>query len=149
MAKKKPLTTKLDATVQATHAGPRYKESLPERKRSTGAFRRAYMSGAIATLWVRRFNEKKAAWYLEKIECMLLQESVNCFYYEDENGQRKSKPWWAVYDFNIEGEEGSGEADELDGDAELPDEQGLGDTGEYAGEGERGPDRGSQEPADI
>ena len=148
MAKKKPVTTKLDATVKATHRGMRNKDSLPERKKSVGAFRKAFSPGGIATLWIRRFDQAKEVFYLDEVECVLLEASINCFYYEDENGRKKSNPWWAVYDFEIEGGDEPITDDEPSGDVELPDEQGPGANGGDSDGGGQ-PDWAGEESADI
>lgn len=147
MAKKKPPTVKLDATVKATHPGMRHKESMPERAKPIGAFRKAFMPGAMATLELRQFDQKTSTFYLKKVECMLLKASTNCFYYEDEDGKRKSKPWWGVYEFDIEGDDGSIEVDGPSGDTELPDEQGPGIPGGDTEDGDA--IREGDEPADI
>ena len=147
MAKKKPPTVKLDATVKATHPGMRHKESMPERVKPIGAFRKAFAPGAMAILELRRFNQKTSTFYLETVECMLLRATTNCFYYEDEDGRKKSKPWWGVYDFNIEGQEEPDTANESGGGTELPDEQGSGVPGGDTGDGSA--IRAGDEPADL
>ena len=129
MAKKKPPSVKLDATVKATHPGMRHTDSLPERKKSVGAFRRAFREDALATLWLRNFDEKKGEFYLTKVECLLLEASVNCFYYEDEDERKRSKPWWSVYNFEIEGSEEPIVTPAPSRDDQLSGEQRPGDVG--------------------
>lgn len=147
MAKKKPPSVKLDATVKATHPGMRNADSLPERKKSVGAFRDAFREGALATVWVRNFDEKKSEFYLTKVECVLLRPSVNCFYFEDENGRKRSKPWWSVYNFDVEGGEENIITPAPGGDDQCSEEQGPGDVGGDLELGE--PERDNKESADI
>lgn len=146
MAKKKPVTTKLDATVKATHPGSRFANTLPERVKPYTQFRREFIPGAIATLWLRSFDEKKETFFLIEVECVLLRATTNCFYFEDEDGHKKVKPWWSVYNYEIEGQEPIITA-APGGDNQLEDEQGSGDSSGPAGSG--GTDGKAEESADI
>ena len=149
MAKKQPVTTKLDATVKATHPGARFAHTVPERVKPHFQFRREFKPGAMATIWLRNFDEKKESFYLEEVECVLIEAATNCFYYEDEDGKKRARPWWAVYNFEVEGAEEPIITPASSGDDQLQNEQGPGDPGERAGEDEQRPNRGNQEPADI
>jgi hypothetical protein len=112
MAKKKE-SPKLDATVKFSGTG--FKFPAPPYKKRWQDFHKHFREGEVATIHRRHWIQKTQEWTTVEMEVLLLERAINCFYYEDEDGNRKGCPWWAIHDFEIEGYPPS----EADGDDQL------------------------------
>jgi hypothetical protein len=90
----KKETPKADA-LAAVLAEPKSEERVPPYIRSWEEFCTNAQAGMRVRLKIRD-NSK-----LRKAEGVITRRFTNCFYYEDDEGDEHSCPWWAVHDWEV------------------------------------------------
>ena len=92
MAKKE--TPKADA-LAAILAEPKGEDRVPAYLKPWEDFCAQALAGQRVRLAIRNIDK------LHKAEGVITRKYTNCFYYEDDEGEEHSCPWWAVHDWEV------------------------------------------------
>jgi hypothetical protein len=102
MAKKKPDTPKLDATVKSETGGMKFVESLPAYVKPYDEFARTCRTGQVVTIWKRTFDLKNTSFKLIKISGVVYRKYPRSVVIVDaESGEVFEMPWWTIHNWEI------------------------------------------------